>query len=169
MRSGASRPEAALLAARDARQALLDRHRPPPGQSLLAVSLNVPGPDKEPPGALPLLAWALARACLALPGVRPLHSRGDAAGPFALLAVGAGPEVAKRACLAIEVALPAARLVDLDVYGPDGRQLDRAALGLPPRPCLLCAEAARDCIRAGRHAPGAVLERARALLADPGL
>jgi len=46
--------EAAALAARDARQALLDAHRPAPGAALVALGLNVPGPEREPPGALEL-------------------------------------------------------------------------------------------------------------------
>jgi len=172
MRSGASSPEAlpsalqaALLAARDARQALLDAHRPAPGQALLAVSLNVPGPEKEPPGALELFAWAVARACVALPGVRPLHSQGDAAGPFALLAVAAPPGEAKRICLSIEAERPAARLLDLDVHGEDGRAVDRSALGLPPRACLLCGEPARECIRAARHPLADLQAKVRTLLA----
>ena len=128
--------QAALLEARDARQALLEAGRPPAGAALLAVSLALPGADKEPPGALALFTWALAQAVVRLPGARPLHSGGDALGPFALLAVPAAPEAVKRTCLAVEAARPAARLVDLDVYDADGRQLDRAALGLPPRACL---------------------------------
>jgi len=158
-------PEARALAARDARQALLDAHRPPTGAALVAVALNVPGPDREPPGALALQAWALARLVAALPGARPVHSGGDALGPFALLEVPGAPAGVKRACAAIEAATPAARLVDLDVYGPDGAPTGRAALGLPPRACLLCEAPAVECIRLRRHPPAAVLERVRALLA----
>jgi holo-ACP synthase len=158
--------QAALLEARDARQALLEAHRPRPGAALLAVSLAIPGAEKEPPGALELFAWALVQAVARLPGARPLHSGGDALGPFALLEVPAEAAAVKRTCLAIEAARPAARLVDLDVYDPDGRQLDRAALGLPPRACLCCAAPARECIRAVRHPLPEVLVRARALLSD---
>jgi holo-ACP synthase len=156
---------AALLEARDARQALLEAHRPPPGAALLAVSLAIPGAEKEPPGALALFAWALAQVVCRLPGARPLHSGGDALGPFGLLEVPAGAAAAKRTCLAVEAARPAARLLDLDVYDPDGRQLDRAALGLPPRACLCCAAPAHECIRAARHSLPEVLARVDALLA----
>jgi holo-ACP synthase len=156
---------AALLSARDARAALLLAHRPAEGEALLAVSLAIPGEEKEPPGGLELFAWAVARAVLALPGVRPLHSAPDALGPFALLAVAAPPEPVKRACVDLEASRPDARLLDLDVYAADGRQVDRAALGLPPRPCLCCEAPAHECVRTGRHPPAEVLARARALLA----
>jgi holo-ACP synthase len=156
---------ATLLEARDARQALLEAHRPRPGAALLAVSLAIPGAEKEPPGALELFAWALVQAVTRLPGARPLHSGGDALGPFGLLLVPAAAAAAvKRTCLAIEGARPAARLVDLDVYDPDGRQLDRAALGLPPRACLCCTAPAHECIRAARHPLPDVLARVHALL-----
>jgi holo-ACP synthase CitX len=157
-------PAQEALAARDARQALLDAHRPPAGSALVAVALNVPGPDREPPGALALQAWALSRLVAAFPAARPVHSGGDALGPFALLVVPGAPLEVKRRCVALEAAIPAARLVDLAVLGPDGLPAGRTALGLPSRPCLLCAAPAVECIRLGRHPLAAVLERVHELL-----
>jgi holo-ACP synthase CitX len=157
--------QAAALQARDARQALVDAHRPPAGAALVAVALNVPGPDREPPGALALQAWALARLVAAFPSARPLHSGGDALGPFALLLVPGDPLEVKRRCVEVEGAAPAGRLVDLDVHGPDGAQVGRTALALPARPCLLCEAPAVECIRLGRHPLAAVLERVHGLLA----
>lgn len=165
MRSGASGAE--LLAARDARQALVDRAAAAArGATLVAVALNVPGAEKAPPGARALHRWAVAQVGAALPGARTEHEGDDALGPFALLTVPVSPEVAKAACLAIEGSHPAGRLVDLDVQEPSGAALDRAALGLAPRPCLLCAEPARECMRLRRHPLADVVARARALLAD---
>jgi len=165
MRSDASSPEA-LLRARDERQALIDRLRPPPGQSLVALALNVPGASKSPPGAARLVTWALARVRRALPGARLLLRHEDAAGPFALVAAAAPPEPVKRACLEVEESCPAARLVDLDVYRDDGQPCGRAAVGLPPRTCLVCDRPAVECIRAGRHAQRTVRAQLRQLLAD---
>ncbi|BDG03145.1 citrate lyase holo-[acyl-carrier protein] synthase [Anaeromyxobacter oryzae] len=164
MRSGASRLD--LLAARDARHALLVRHAGAGHPALVAVALNVPGEEKSPPGAEPLFRWALDQVIAALPGAWPLHVGDDALGPFALLASRAEAGGAKTACVAVEASHPAARLVDLDVYAPGGTVVDRAALGLPPRRCLLCEAAAGECIRLGRHPLDAVVARARALLAD---
>jgi holo-ACP synthase CitX len=168
MPSGAS--EADVLRARDAREALVLAWAGQAGGALVAAALNVPGAEKVPPGARALHAWAVAEARAALPGARLVHESEDALGPFALLAVAARPEAAKAACLAVEGARPAGRLVDLDVYAPSAgaglAPVDRAALGLPPRPCLLCDAPARECIRLGRHPRADVVTRARALLAD---
>lgn len=165
-RAGGVAAGAALLAARDARQALLEAARPAGGEVLVAVALNVAGPEKEPPGALELQAWALAQLVGALPGARPVHSGGDAMGPFALLAVPGDPAAVKRACIGVEERRPAARLVDLDVYDQAGRPVDRAALGLAPRGCLLCPAPAVECIRLGRHPLPEVLDRVRGLLGE---
>jgi holo-ACP synthase len=162
-------PARQALAARDARQALLEAHRPPAGLALVTLALNVPGPDREPPGALGLVSWALARLAAAFPEAQPVHSGGDALGPFTLLQVVGDPVEVKRACLDVEAAIPAARLLDLDVHGADGQPVGRAALGLPPRPCLVCPAPAVECIRLRRHPLPEVLDRVRALLADAGL
>ena len=54
-------------------------------------------------------------------------------------------------CVGLESVAPYARLIDADVYAARGVAVDRAALNLPPRPCLLCAAPATECIRLGRH------------------
>jgi holo-ACP synthase CitX len=151
MPSDASRADATglrarLLAARDARQALLDRHLAGGHAAVVSVALNAPGPAKDPPGGAALLRWALAELAVALGGHPPrvLHQGEDALGPFALLAVALPPAAVKEACLALEGAHPAARLLDLDVHPPDGRPIGRDDLGLPPRPCLLCEAPARE-------------------------
>jgi holo-ACP synthase len=159
--------QAAALEARDARQALVEAHRPRAGAAVVAVSLNVPGPDRAPPGALDLFAWGLARLAATFPGARGVHQGRDALGPFALIAVDDDPAGVKRGCVALETAAPSARLLDLDVYRADGQQVGRGALGLPPRPCLLCEAPAVECIRLGRHPLPAVLDRVRGLLAAP--
>jgi holo-ACP synthase len=159
---GASGPS--VLAARDARQAELDRHLGA-GRTLVAVSLAVPGPEKVPPGAGALFAWGAREVLRAFPGADELLASEDALGAFALFAVPAAAVPSKTRCVAIESSRPAARLLDLDVYSPEGASVDRAALRLPPRPCLCCPEPARECIRAGRHDRQEVVARALALLA----
>ena len=154
-----------FLAARDARQAVLDRELGS-GTTLVALSLGVPGPDKAPPGAAALFAWAWQVVAEAFPGARLIARRDDALGPFALWAVPIEARGAKLRCVALESSRPAARLVDLDVYAGDGAPADRAALDLPPRACLCCAEPARECIRLGRHPFPELVQRARALLSE---
>ena len=72
----------------------------------------------------------------------------------------------KERCLVIETDSPAARLIDLDVYLPDGKTIDRTSLHLPPRACLVCEAPARECIRLGRHPWTELVSRAHALLLD---
>jgi triphosphoribosyl-dephospho-CoA synthase len=151
-----------LLAARDARaeqvQSALARNPGP----VLMISANVPGPEKFRPGLARMLQAALDSLHAAI-GLELQVSRRDRCGPFHLAASAAAPAAAKRAAMAIEAG-PSGRLLDLDVYAPDGVQVDRALLGLPPRPCLVCAEPARECIRLGRHSPEEIMERVDALL-----
>jgi holo-ACP synthase CitX len=153
-----------LLTARDGRQILLDRHLGA-GRTLLALSLAIPGEEKSPPGAAALFAWAAAEVARAFPGAELLEAEHDALGPFALWAAPEDARAAKLRAASLEAARPAARLVDLDVYSPEGASLDRDVLHLPARPCLLCDEPARACIRARRHDHAELAARARSVLA----
>ncbi len=160
-RFDASRREA--LGARDERQVALDRWRGV-GVTLVCVSLAIPGAAKTPPGALALYAWAVDQLRSALPAARRVYLTKDALGPFDLWTTPGDASIVKRRCIAVEASVPAARLVDLDVFSPEGIAIDRHALQLPPRPCLCCGEPARDCMRAGRHAPEDVVAHALDLL-----
>ncbi|MDR3669813.1 MAG: triphosphoribosyl-dephospho-CoA synthase [Holophaga sp.] len=152
-----------LLAARDSRAELVRSALGRAPGPVLMISANLPGPDKFRPGTARLLGGALEQLRQTI-GLERLESASDRLGLFHLAGTAAAPQAAKRAALAIESASPSGRLLDLDVYGPDGVQLDRSALGLPPRPCLVCAEPARDCIRLGRHDPGELEARVEAML-----
>jgi holo-ACP synthase CitX len=143
-----------LLEAREARaRQLASLAGSDPEMTPIVVSTNVPGPDKSPPGLDAVFAGARAALLEALPGSRVAAEGRDALGPWAILACREAPASAKARCVGIEASLPAGRLMDLDVYDGEGRQVDRRALGLPPRRCLVCDEPAVDCIRLARHAP----------------
>ena len=173
MPSGASGSE--LLETRDRRAALIagwpgapETGAPAaPPRPLVFASLAVPGAEKSPPGAgLALAAGVEAlRRALGPGGWEELDRGIDALGPWAALRARGGPEAVKRLAAALEASLPFGRLLDLDVYVTGGRPLDRAALGLPQRRCLLCDRPARECIRAQRHDAGGLAARAAALLA----
>ena len=153
-----------ILAARDERQKLLDRcaaqHRAP---STLFLAANIPGPRKHRPGLARLLDAGRDRLREAI-GLELVGSRRDLLGPCFIGVSPVPPRDAKRAAVAAEAGLASGRLLDIDVYAPDGAQVDRAALGLPPRPCLVCAEPARECILLGRHGPAELQDRVEALL-----
>jgi holo-ACP synthase CitX len=152
-----------LLAARDARQSTVERGCGN-GRTLIFVGTNVPGPDKDVPGVGQVFGAALRALAAAVSSGRPFEHGRDVLGPWAALAALGPADEVKRAAVRIEERGPGGRLVDIDVYAPDGRPVDRRFLGLGPRQCLLCGEAAVDCVRAGRHDAGAVAAAAMALL-----
>jgi len=108
----------------------------------------------------------LGELSAAIPGVLVLETACDLLGPYALLAADGDALALKRQCIALETRHPAARLVDLDVYAADGAPIGRAALALPARACLVCAEAAVDCMRVKRHEACTVIAKAHELLAQ---
>ena len=156
------------LEARDRRQealirALQEKNR----ETLLTLSLNIPGADKTPPGAERLFAWALKAVHKIGPFEVPctlIAETRDALGYFALVRCAEAPLSAKQKAVALETSHPVARLLDIDVYRPSGEQIGRREIGLPARTCLLCDEAAVDCMRAKRHDPDEVIARAHELL-----
>ncbi len=160
--SDASR--SSLLRARDERQAALDRWLGG-GETLIAASLAVPGAHQLLPGSTALFRWAMAELGHAAPRARRVHEASDALGPFVLWCTPDPPVAVKRGCIALEAAMPAARLVDLDVYSPEGTPVDRAFLDLPARGCLCCGEPARECIGARRHRTDELVASAQRLLA----
>lgn len=139
-----------ILAAREIRQELLDRHRNM-FPAFIFLSLNIPGERKSLPGTEELFAWAVDRLKTSFPDLTLLEKGRDRLGPFALLALHQQAIPVKRLCISLEESHPAARLIDLDVYDRSGVQLGRSALSLPPRPCLVCHQPAVDCMRLGRH------------------
>lgn len=153
-----------LLAARDAREALLGEMLADTTTTVVFASTAVPGPRKSPPGVDVLLRWSLARLKGRTDTCRLLASGSDRLGPYALLSMEAEPRAAKRACLAIENGHSAARLLDLDVYGPDAVRVGRIDLGEPARQCLLCEQPAADCIRLHRHPTRTLVARAESML-----
>jgi len=156
-----------FLEARDGRQRELDRllrqSTPEDAASFLLISANVPGCDKHRPGIARLLRGALDSLERSI-GLRVLLSRRDLLGSFHIASSNLPPIDAKRAAVRIEAESSSARLLDVDVYRPDGSQMDRASLKLPPRSCLVCAEPARECILLRRHSDPELLKRVDSLL-----
>ena len=151
-----------LLEAREARQSAVAQACCA-GHSIITVGVNIPGPEKGPPGARCLSRLAGDAVERGLPA-RPLARGIDALGPWAIFVSPVAPAVIKRAAVDIETTLPAGRLLNLDVYDSGGGQTDRASLGISARPCLVCPRPAVECIRVGRHAADEVGGAARRLL-----
>ncbi len=154
-----------ILEARDHREESLRKVLAYCDNTVIFLSLNIPGGHKTPPGCHELFAWGARLLHTALPPLRPLYRSVDELGPWALFSTGSAPVRTKKAALAVEQTHPASRLLDIDVYRGDGVPVDRDALELPQRPCLICPEPARECIRLGRHNSGELLRRVHELLA----
>src|SRR5512138_3367273 len=130
--------ERRMVAAREARQAAVDRHRGL-GWTLVTLSMiAVPGSRTPVPGVGALFAWAAREVARAFPDARRLGTFVDALGPFALWHTSTWWDSSKARCVALEASRPAARLVNLDVYSPEGAPVDRGSLLLAPRRCLCC-------------------------------
>lgn len=154
-----------LLAAREAREALLAALLRSATEALILISNAIPGPNKTPPGSAALFAWGVQELCQRIEGDYRIMAEGeDALGPYCIIAAAVDPYPLKATALDIETALPAACLLDLDVYSADGMRIGRAELGAPARRCLLCAEPAVDCIRLHRHPMERLLEHVGQLL-----
>ncbi len=131
--------------------------------SVIQLSLNIPGPDKRPSGYQGLFRWGQQQLEAAMT-LECVLCQEDALGPRALYTAHAAPQDIKQNCCQIENSLPAARLLDCDVYAIDGTAYDRALMALPQRQCLVCEEAARDCMRTKAHSWDQVKERLEELL-----
>lgn len=138
-----------------------------PCACLVSFTLNIPGEVKQFPLAraaldvgLDLLRAQFSTHILQLQVVHP------DAGSEGLLTLSLPPEVVKAQTVALEENHPLGRLFDLDVLGADGVPLARAALGLPPRRCLLCDRPAKLCARGRTHAIEPLRHRTGQLLND---
>ena len=167
-----------LLESRDARAAhqreLLAKY---PGCALLCLTVQLPGAEKRN-----ALSLKIARA-----GVEAVRRLGPLTEELKDLETGyegyfifdEDPMELKKKAVGIEDTHILGRLFDLDVIDgrsesamtgdvmPDliGHLLDRSAIGLPPRKCLLCDNSARYCMRAKTHTTEELLKKIESLCA----
>ena len=149
-----------LLEARDARrdmqQTLLRAY---PGEALVVLTVNIPGPVKRTGRSVAAGREGVKAILDALPSAPLLIKERDLPTGFeAFIVAHVAPAEAKRICIGIETAHPLGRLLDIDVIGPDGVPLSRADFGGGPRKCLICDEDARICMRAATHTVEELLE-----------
>jgi len=152
------------LETRDRRQDTLNNLMSNRYPALIFLTLNIPGAMKALPGAFGLYKWGFDELHTAFSDIRILIQGSDLLGPYTFFRLDADPVEVKKLCVITETAEPFARLVDLDVYDSDGRQVDRNILGLPTRSCLVCQQPAVECIRLKRHTYDEVIARTHELL-----
>ena len=145
---------------------------------VFSLCLNIPGPDKNPPGAD--RAFALLGAALREAHARELERNGCNAanmreirgagsdGPYQLMVSPLPGCTLKRMAVRLEQEHPLGRLADIDVLTQAGAPVSRADLGLPPRACFLCGEPAALCRRSRRHPQEMLMAFVTALLEKSG-
>jgi holo-ACP synthase len=150
-----ARSRSDFLAARDARQALLDdacrRARDSGRQAVLFIGVNIPGAEKNRPGLEGLVEAGLKALIAAGIDATLAASAVDLLGPYRVLLTAQLPAAVKAATVAIESSLPGGRVLDLDVLTAAGDPVDRQGLGLEPRRCYVCDQPARECMLLARH------------------
>ena len=159
-----------MLEAREVRagrqRELLERYARP----VVSFTLNIAGPVKNGPVIRRAFREGLLRLedALAARGLRPLHQEevDRPTGCEALWAVDGPARTVKELCAGIEDRDPLGRLFDLDVLGPEGGKWDREALGLPPRPCLVCGKAGKGCASRRLHPVEEIQEKTQTILRD---
>lgn len=156
-----------MMAAREARaqlqRELLSRH---PGATIVCLTMNIAGPVKTTPEIERAFAWGwgAVRAVAAPRGALFAADIHPHTGPEGALCVMADATQLKQRLCQIEDGEPLGRLLDIDVIGPDGEKLERTALGLPARRCLLCDRPAPVCARSRAHGAQELFDRAQALI-----
>jgi holo-ACP synthase/triphosphoribosyl-dephospho-CoA synthase len=136
--------------------------------AVVSITINMPGCVKYTEDAVCLVYEALQH-------VRR-HTRGrgftfleerishSPAGPAAIVAIQGNACQIKTIAVQIEGEADYGRLLDIDVFDPEGRQINRSVLGFPARSCLVCSEPAIDCMRAKRHTPEETAEAVQKMI-----
>lgn len=165
--SGATPPEEVrqrLLAAREERDLLIRGLAAQAPGALVVISMRIPGPEKDRPEFGDVIERAIRMLFGLVPGAEVIDEGTGHLGPYVAIACPESPAETKRQALHVEETVRGGPLLDIDVHDVKGRAFSREKLGLAPRRCLICDEAAFDCIRAGRHTPGELEEAVRALI-----
>lgn len=124
------------------------------GAFVCQIGLNVPGFPKRAPGDMAVIKEC-RRFLIASARALPFEERYVENGA-GLCWQGAfdgkrfDARAMKKAAVDAENRMEAGRVLDIDVLTAQG-QLSRLEMGLPPRPCFICGENAKECARAGAH------------------
>ena len=148
---------------------------------VLSLTLNIPGPDKNLPGADAALGQLRAALCAAVAAaggrlVDECRFSGPD-GPAWLAAVRMDAMTLKQLAVAVEENHVLGRLADADVMDSQGQPVNRehladtpttvdggVAQGRAPRQCFLCSRPASLCRREGRHSLEELLDVVRNML-----
>lgn len=157
-----------ILEAKEKRAELQKELRERNHSPIASITINMPGNIKYSEETVDLAYYAvnklrlqLRRNQLRLLEERVWHSL---AGPFAVLAIEGDAVMIKELAIILEEERDFGRLLDIDVFDSDGRQINRGNQGKKERTCFVCARPAVECIRTQSHGPEDILSAAKAVL-----
>lgn len=153
-----------MLTAKEQRKMRQDTIRQRFNMPIVSITLNMPGPVKDTPLLRQLCDYAVSAVKSRLI-VASLEQVNLVTGPEALLAIPGDAQAIKAACAVIEEEYAFARLLDIDVFAADGRQISRQQQGRL-RQCLICSQPAVVCMREGKHSLAEVLVGVQRLMAE---
>ncbi len=134
------------------------------GGTLLSLTVNMPGQEKDSRRVRKLFQKASVRLAEKFT-VRESRVLYDKTGPHGLFSVEEDARSAKKAACRLEEEASWSRLWDIDVYdGQGGIMADTAREG--GRLCLLCERPAFACMRDNRHNASELAEKIEELFAD---
>ncbi len=131
------------------------------GAPIIALTLNIPGANKDMPYAKALFLKgvdAIQQSLKAI-NVTILYSETfhNAAGYYLIISLQADAFYIKDMMVHIESTHPLGRLFDIDVRDINHKLISRYDLGIEPRKCFACNELAAICRRNQSHSEGELL------------
>ncbi len=159
-----------ILAAKEQRAQLQNALRELYKSAVVSITVNMPGPVKYTTETVELLQYAvnelrqkIMTASFELYEERTLHL---ITGPTALLAVQGPANALKEIGMAVEQSTTYGRLLDIDVFDGEGRQINRESGGTGARQCFVCKRTAIECIRERTHSRQEIQTAVNKLLLD---
>ena len=140
-----------LLQARDDRRDLqLRLIRENAGKTLIVLTINIPGSEKRTPESL-IIGQEGVKVLKETFNTATAITRDLPTGFEAFLLTDVSGREAKKLTVGIESEHPLGRLMDIDVFDPDGSPISRIGIGKDARSCLICGRDARICMRTFAH------------------
>ena len=149
-----------LLESRDNRRAnqlrILNENK---GATLIVATVVIPGNVKRTDDSL-AIAEAADKAIKERFGakIKNVLSSDLPTGFESYYISASAPDETKALTVSIEDSHPLGRMMDIDVFDPEGNQISRADRGETARKCLLCDNDARICMRAFTHSQEELLD-----------
>lgn len=132
---------------------------------IVSVKANIPGADKNVPMAS-FLIYLFKKLLKERFPAEDLGTFASADGPYQLLKIKEDSVALKRKLITIETNHPLGRLIDLDCYQQENRNLSRYGMKEPLRKCLLCDHDALYCIKNRTHSVADLHEKMHRMIAD---